>query len=109
MRLKDCNKIIVFGGSFDPPHIAHVRLPGIVMQAVDADAVAYVPTGVQPERPLYMQAGDRINLGCAAAESVTSVTRTSVGHAHPLDPSPRFDSKSTSLRFSIKLLFETYP
>ena len=48
MRLKDCNKIIVFGGSFDPPHLAHVRLPGVVMQAISADAVAYVPTGVQP-------------------------------------------------------------
>jgi len=48
MDLSQCSKIIVFGGSFDPPHIAHVRLPQLAMQTIDAQAVVYIPTARQP-------------------------------------------------------------
>lgn len=40
--------IILFGGSFDPPHVAHIVLPMLVREAVGADAVAYVPCASQP-------------------------------------------------------------
>jgi nicotinate-nucleotide adenylyltransferase len=46
--LTRCKNIIVFGGSFDPPHIAHTQLPLLAMHAIGADAVAYVPAGLQP-------------------------------------------------------------
>lgn len=48
MALPVCQNILIFGGSFDPPHHAHVRLPRLAMHAVGADAVAYLPTGHQP-------------------------------------------------------------
>jgi len=48
MDLTELKKIVVFGGSFDPPHLAHVRLPEVVMRSLGADAVAYVPTAQQP-------------------------------------------------------------
>lgn len=48
MDPRTCKKIIVFGGSFDPPHVAHVKLPSLVMRAIGADAVVYVPAGAQP-------------------------------------------------------------
>lgn len=48
MDLRTCNKIFLFGGSFDPPHIAHIKLPMIAMNAIGADAVAYIPSGIQP-------------------------------------------------------------
>lgn len=51
MDLTKCNKVIVFGGSFDPPHIGHVELPTLAMNAVAADTVIYVPTGRQPLKP----------------------------------------------------------
>ena len=46
--LTRCQRLIVFGGTFDPPHVAHVRLPLEVMRAIHADAVAYVPAARQP-------------------------------------------------------------
>ncbi len=48
MDLRACKTVIVFGGSFDPPHVAHVELPRRVMRAIDAQAVAYVPAAVSP-------------------------------------------------------------
>lgn len=39
---------IVFGGTFDPPHVGHVRLPELAMRAVGAEAVIYVPAAVSP-------------------------------------------------------------
>lgn len=44
-------RLIVFGGSFDPPHRAHVQLPRLVREKLDADAVIYVPVGIPPHRP----------------------------------------------------------
>jgi len=50
MRLEDARHIILFGGSFDPPHIAHVTLPMAVREAVGADLVAYVPAARAPHK-----------------------------------------------------------
>ena len=44
------NHLILFGGSFDPPHVAHVILPMAVREAVGADAVAYVPAARAPHK-----------------------------------------------------------
>ena len=51
MDLHICNKLIVFGGTFDPPHMAHVALPRAVMKKLGADAVAYVPAARAPLKP----------------------------------------------------------
>jgi len=48
MDLRTCKKIVLFGGSFDPPHLAHMKLPMIAMNVIGADAVAYIPAGNQP-------------------------------------------------------------
>jgi nicotinate-nucleotide adenylyltransferase len=48
--LNACRKILVFGGSFDPPHRAHVALPLLAMKAVGADAVAYIPAAQAPHK-----------------------------------------------------------
>ncbi|MCC7144921.1 MAG: nicotinate (nicotinamide) nucleotide adenylyltransferase [Phycisphaeraceae bacterium] len=42
--------LIVFGGSFDPPHLAHLRLPLLAMQAVGADGVLYIPSANPPHK-----------------------------------------------------------
>ena len=42
--------IILFGGSFDPPHVAHVALPMAARLAVGADVVAYVPAAKAPHK-----------------------------------------------------------
>lgn len=48
MQLAQCRKLLVFGGSFDPPHLAHVKLPAMVMHVIGADLLAYIPTATQP-------------------------------------------------------------
>jgi len=44
----DCGTALVFGGSFDPPHRAHVELPEHVRDAIDAEVVLYIPTARSP-------------------------------------------------------------
>ena len=48
MDLTQFSRLIVFGGSFDPPHIGHVQLPAVAMKAAGADVVVYVPAARQP-------------------------------------------------------------
>lgn len=43
-------RLLIFGGSFDPPHTAHVDLPGQVARAIDADVVVYIPAGRAPHK-----------------------------------------------------------
>lgn len=42
--------ILLFGGSFDPPHKAHVLLPQQVAQAIGADLIVYIPAGRAPHK-----------------------------------------------------------
>jgi nicotinate-nucleotide adenylyltransferase len=48
MRIDDCQCVLIYGGSFDPPHRAHIELPAMVMRKIGADAVAYIPAANQP-------------------------------------------------------------
>ncbi len=50
MNLADCRNLIIFGGTFDPPHVAHLVLPRLARQAIGADAVAYVPAARSPHK-----------------------------------------------------------
>ena len=42
--------VVIYGGSFDPPHRAHVALPPMVRDALGFEAVAYVPAGRPPHK-----------------------------------------------------------
>ncbi len=42
--------LLVYGGSFDPIHYAHLTLPEIARQAVGADMIAYIPAGTPPHK-----------------------------------------------------------
>lgn len=48
MDLKLCSSLILFGGSFDPPHIGHIRLPQLARKKLRADAVLYIPAARSP-------------------------------------------------------------
>ena len=44
------NSILIFGGSFDPPHVAHTLLPRWVAHQLGLDAVAFIPAGRAPHK-----------------------------------------------------------
>jgi len=44
------SKVLVFGGSFDPTHHAHIELPALVAKQIGADVIAYVPAGKAPHK-----------------------------------------------------------
>lgn len=50
MRFEDGQDIILFGGSFDPPHVGHVALPVAARAAVGAEWLAYVPAARAPHK-----------------------------------------------------------
>lgn len=39
---------LIFGGSFDPPHRAHVTLPPLVADQLGADRLLYIPAAISP-------------------------------------------------------------
>ena len=47
-------QILVFGGTFDPPHLAHTRLAQLAAQQLECDEILFVPAAINPlksERP----------------------------------------------------------
>ena len=49
-QLNSYKRVLLFGGSFDPPHRAHTALPQQVARAIDADLIAYIPAGRAPHK-----------------------------------------------------------
>lgn len=41
-------RILIFGGTFDPPHRAHVELPALVAQRLECDRIIYIPAARSP-------------------------------------------------------------
>tara|TARA_R110002111_G_scaffold34011_1_gene67810 strand:+ start:26 stop:661 length:636 start_codon:yes stop_codon:yes gene_type:complete len=50
MNIQDGQTIILFGGSFDPPHVGHVALPVAARSAIDAKWLAFVPAARAPHK-----------------------------------------------------------
>jgi nicotinate-nucleotide adenylyltransferase len=48
---RTCRRLIVYGGSFDPPHRGHMELPFAAAGRVEADGVLFVPAGQPPHKP----------------------------------------------------------
>ena len=53
--VKKNKTLLIFGGTFDPPHRAHVELPRLAMQALNADGVIYLPAGRSPHKREHAQ------------------------------------------------------
>jgi nicotinate-nucleotide adenylyltransferase len=76
MDITGAGQLIVFGGSFDPPHAGHVILPALAMRAVGAAAVLYVPAGRPPHKlgQVHTPAGERL--------AMLRLALADVPHAH---------------------------
>lgn len=42
------DRILIFGGTFDPPHRAHTELPPLVAREFGCDEILYVPAAINP-------------------------------------------------------------
>ncbi len=65
------DRILLFGGTFDPPHRAHTELPPLVADQLDCDRLIYIPTSANPlkdDRPT--DARHRLKMLRLAIESV---------------------------------------
>lgn len=60
-------RVIVFGGTFDPPHVGHARLPELVRASVGFDWVLYVPAARSPHKPSGPVASDEDRVEMLAA------------------------------------------
>ncbi len=96
--------VLVVGGTFDPPHVAHVALPRTAARAIGADATLYVPAARSPHKSAGPTASDddRIAmLGLAlAAEPGAAIStleteragRAGADHGAPAPPSYTIDT-----------------
>jgi nicotinate-nucleotide adenylyltransferase len=48
MNRLTCRSLLVFGGTFDQPHVAHIALPLLAAQKIGAEHVAFVPAAQSP-------------------------------------------------------------
>ncbi len=46
--MNDTTRILVYGGTFDPPHLAHVHLPPLAADRLNCDRLLFVPARVNP-------------------------------------------------------------
>ncbi|HEX3769227.1 MAG TPA: nicotinate-nicotinamide nucleotide adenylyltransferase, partial [Polyangiaceae bacterium] len=55
-------RVAVFGGSFNPPHVAHVLACALVRSTEDVDAVLVVPTFQHPFAKMLAPFDDRVTM-----------------------------------------------
>ncbi len=58
----EARTVIVFGGTFDPVHVAHLTLPELVREKLGADWIVYVPAARSPMRDAGPMAAARDRL-----------------------------------------------
>lgn len=99
--------VLVFGGTFDPPHKGHIALPTLVRRKVGADWLLYVPAALSPlkkDNPLASDS-DRVEMlrlalldvgETSAAVATLELDRAkesdAVDELHPRKPSYTLDS-----------------
>lgn len=60
LTIQPGDTVLLFGGSFDPPHRAHVALPQQVRDAIAADHLCYIPAAQQPLKASQTPAHHRL-------------------------------------------------
>ncbi len=87
--------LLVFGGSFDPPTVAHIALPIEAARRLSADWLLYIPVGHSPlkERAPVAPAANRIGMLSAA---LSGVDRVSISNIETNRPGPSFTVETLS-------------
>ncbi len=97
-------RVVVFGGTFDPPHVAHTSLPKLVVDALGADEVCYVPAGRSPFKldhaqssPEHRLAMLRLALAGVAHATIDTgeIERGDDGPSYTIDTVRRLNAQAT--------------
>lgn len=81
--------VVVFGGSFDPPHRAHLDLPQRAIRAIGADWLLYVPAAQSPHKQRTPGASGAHRLGMVRA-ALKGLPRCSVSDLELRRPGPSY-------------------
>ncbi|MBQ4098862.1 MAG: nicotinate (nicotinamide) nucleotide adenylyltransferase [Clostridia bacterium] len=55
-------KLVFFGGTFDPPHIEHVKMAQAVESEISPDKIIIMPTFIPPHKKVFMPASPKNRL-----------------------------------------------
>ena len=74
--MKKTEKVAIFGGTFNPPHIGHVRAAERFYAEILPDRLLIMPAFIPPHKQLDIQASpqDRINMCSLAFSHIENVT-----------------------------------
>jgi len=94
-------RIALFGGTFDPPHLGHLRIAAAAADTFALDQVHFAPTGRQPLKPEAPTASfaDRLAMTALACDSNPTFIASSIDAPHA-DGSPNYtvDALATLLQ-----------
>lgn len=65
----DTRRIGVLGGTFDPPHLAHLAIASDVCASLELDSIVFVPAGEPWQKTTSASAAQRFDMVRAAVES----------------------------------------
>jgi nicotinate-nucleotide adenylyltransferase len=82
-------RICVFGGTFDPIHIAHIRIAEAARDKFALDRVLLVPAGNPPHKDAFTPFADRLHmveLACQGHAGLSaSALESSTSHSYTID------------------------
>jgi len=70
-----CSRIGLFGGTFNPIHLGHLRAAEEVLEALDLDRVIFIPSAIPPHKP-----ADPLDPIADADQRLDWVERATAGH-----------------------------
>ncbi len=84
-------RIALFGGTFDPPHLGHLRIAAVAADRFALDRIDFAPTGRQPLKstPPIASFDDRLAMTTLAVAADPRFTASSIDAPHP-DGSPNY-------------------
>jgi len=82
-------RIGIFGGTFDPPHLGHVRVAADVANRLDLDRVLWIPARRSPHKPDAELTPDAVRLGMVRA-AVEADARFEVSDMELDRPAPSY-------------------
>lgn len=94
-------RIALFGGSFDPPHLGHIAIARAARQALQLDRILFAPVALQPLKPTGPSASfdDRLAMTRLAIAGDPSFEISLLDAPHPAsaDSAPNFTFDTLTL------------